>query len=105
DRRDEVMNYVVAEYGKEKVAQIITFGTLGAKAVLRDVGRAQGISYGDVDRVARMIPTGYRKADKGEIKPWSIGDALQLLPEFSDAYEADDVIKHLVDTGLVIVPF
>ena len=99
DRRDEVMNYVVGEYGRDKVAQIITFGTLGAKAVLRDVGRAQGMSYADVDRMARLIPAGYRKAEKGEIKAWSVDDAIQFIPEFSEAYHADDVIKSLVDTG------
>ena len=99
DRRDEVMNYVVGEYGRDKVAQIITFGTLGAKAVLRDVGRAQGMSYADVDRMARLIPAGYRKAEKGEIKAWSVQDALDLIPEFREAFEADEVVQNLVDTG------
>ena len=99
DRRDQVMNYVVEQYGRDKVAQIITFGTLGAKAVLRDVGRAQGRNYADVDAVARMIPTGYRKADKGEIKSWTVEDSLELIPEFRERYDSDDVIKDLVDTG------
>ena len=56
DRRDEVLHYVIDKYGSDRVAQIITFGTLGAKAALRDVGRALGMSYGDVDRIARMVP-------------------------------------------------
>ena len=56
DRRDEVIAYVSQKYGQDHVAQIITFGTLGARAALRDVGRALGMPYGDVDRVARLVP-------------------------------------------------
>ena len=56
DRRDEVIQYVGAKYGDDRVAQIITFGTMGAKAAIRDVGRALGMAYGDVDRVARLVP-------------------------------------------------
>ncbi len=55
-RRDEVINYVSQQYGSDHVAQIITFGTMGARAAIRDVGRALGISYGDVDRIARLVP-------------------------------------------------
>ena len=55
--RDKVINYVVEKYGKSSVAQIITFGTMGAKAAIRDVGRVLGMSYGDVDRVAKLVPT------------------------------------------------
>ena len=54
--RDKVINYVVEKYGKGSVAQIITFGTMGAKAAIRDVGRVLGMSYGDVDRVAKLVP-------------------------------------------------
>jgi len=56
DRRDEVITYVSQRYGSDHVAQIITFGTLGARAALRDVGRAQGLPYSDVDRIAKLIP-------------------------------------------------
>jgi len=56
DRRDEMIAYVTEKYGREHVAQIITFGTLGAKAAVRDVGRALGLPYSEVDRVARLIP-------------------------------------------------
>jgi DNA polymerase III subunit alpha len=56
DRREEVIRYAAERYGRDRVAQIVTFGTLGAKAALRDSGRALGMSYGDVDRVARLIP-------------------------------------------------
>src|SRR6185503_2919710 len=55
-RRGEVIQYVSEKYGRDRVAQIITFGTLGAKAVLRDVGRVMGVPYGKVDRVAKMVP-------------------------------------------------
>ena len=57
DRRDEMIRYAAERYGPDRVAQIITFGTLGAKAAIRDVGRALGMSYADVDRVARLVPT------------------------------------------------
>ena len=56
DRRDEMIRYAAEKYGHDRVAQIITFGTLGAKASIRDVGRALGMTYADVDRVARLVP-------------------------------------------------
>ena len=56
DRREEVINYVVSKYGREHVAQIITFGTLGAKAAIRDTGRALAIPYENVDRIAKLVP-------------------------------------------------
>ena len=56
ERRGEVINYVVDKYGKDHVAQIITFGTLGAKAAIRDVGRVLEIPYAEVDRVAKLVP-------------------------------------------------
>ena len=56
DRREEVIRYAAERYGRDRVAQIVTFGTLGAKAAIRDTGRALGMSYGDVDRVARLVP-------------------------------------------------
>ena len=99
DRRDEVIDHVVQRYGADRVAQIITFGTLGAKAALRDTGRALGMPYGFVDGVARKIPAGYFKGEKGEIKSWTIELAKQELPEFRQAYDSDPEIKRLVDTG------
>src|SRR5260370_22924612 len=56
DRRDEVIRYVAERYGRDRVAHIITFGTLGAKAAIRDVGRVLGMAYGDVDRIAKLVP-------------------------------------------------
>ena len=89
DRRDEVLSYVTERYGKERVAQIITFGTLGAKASLRDVGRSLGMSYADVDRVARLVP----------FKARTLEDALATSPEMREIQDADESIKVLVDTA------
>ena len=87
DRRDEVLHYVIERYGSDRVAQIITFGTLGAKAALRDVGRSLGMSYGDVDRIARMVP----------LKSRTLQDALRVNPELNSTYQADENIHKLVD--------
>ena len=89
DRRDEVLHYVIERYGSDRVAQIITFGTLGAKAALRDVGRALGMSYGDVDRVARQVP----------FKARTLEDALQLNSEFQELYQSNGEVHKLVDTA------
>ena len=91
DRRDEVINYVVDKYGREHVAHIITFGTLGARAAVRDVGRALNMSYADVDRVARMIPT-------------RLGITLQDAKsdpesELGEAVAVDESIRTLVETA------
>ncbi|MBM3932891.1 MAG: DNA polymerase III subunit alpha [SAR202 cluster bacterium] len=90
DRREEVLNYVVERYGREHVAQIITFGTLGPKAAIRDVGRALAMPYGDVDRIARLVP------NKLKI---TLDDALATSTELKELYDADEGIKNLVDTA------
>ena len=90
DRRDEVINYVVSKYGRDHVAQIITFGTLGARASIRDVGRALAMPYAEVDRVARLVPI------RLNIK---LDDAIKSSPELEEVYEADEDIKKLVDTA------
>ncbi len=87
DRRDEVLHYVIDKYGNDRVAQIITFGTLGAKAALRDVGRALGMSYGDVDRIARMVP----------FKARNLEDALKVSPELQGSYDSNEAVRDLVD--------
>ncbi|HEX7475128.1 MAG TPA: DNA polymerase III subunit alpha, partial [Dehalococcoidales bacterium] len=87
-RRQEVIDYVSKKYGADHVAQIITFGTLGARAALRDVGRALGMSYGDVDRVARLIPFGVGM---------TLDHALEINAELKQIYDADSIIKKLVD--------
>ena len=89
DRRDEVLSYVTRRYGRDKVAQIITFGTLGAKASLRDVGRSLGMGYADVDRVARLVP----------FKSRTLEDALSVSQELKDIYQSDESIHNLVDTA------
>jgi len=100
DRRDEVIDYVARRYGRDRVSQIITFGTMAAKAVLRDTGRVLGMSYGHVDRIAKMIPT--RPLDislddaLGE-SPKSREEPQRVSPELREAYAADDEVRQLVD--------
>ncbi|HEU0020421.1 MAG TPA: DNA polymerase III subunit alpha, partial [Dehalococcoidia bacterium] len=89
DRRDEVLRFVIDRYGSDRVAQIITFGTMGAKAALRDVGRGLGMSYGDVDRIARMVP----------FKSRTLEDALKANAELRDCYENEEAVKILVDNA------
>ena len=94
DRRDEMIRYAAEKYGHDRVAQIITFGTLGAKASIRDVGRALGMSYADVDRVARLVPV--MPASFGTM---TIEKAFEESSEFKDLYEADEQIAKLIDTA------
>ena len=89
DRRDEVLRYVIDRYGSDRVAQIITFGTMGPKAALRDVGRGMGMSYGDVDRIARMVP----------FKSRTLSDAMSANPELMESYQGDTAIQSLVDNA------
>jgi len=89
-RRDEVIAYVSKKYGKDHVAQIITFGTLGARAALRDVGRALGMAYGDVDRVARLVP--FRPG-------MTLERALEENSELRAIYGEDKIIRKLVDSA------
>ena len=89
DRRDEVLHYVIDKYGSDKVAQIITFGTMGAKAALRDVGRGLGMPYGDVDRIAKMVP----------LKSRTIKDAMIANPELQSEYDSEVSIRTLVDNA------
>ena len=91
NRRDDVIAYVTEKYGKEKVAQIITFGTMKARAAVRDVGRALGIPYSKCDRIAKMIPIGKQGFDM------TIEKALGLSPEFAEIYAKDPETKKIVD--------
>jgi DNA polymerase-3 subunit alpha len=90
DRRDEVIAYVTNRYGKDHVAQIITFGTLGARAAIRDVGRALGMSYSDVDRVARLVP--FRPG-------MTLERAMDENSELRTIYEEDKIVRNLVDSA------
>jgi DNA polymerase III subunit alpha len=90
DRRAEVIDYVAKKYGHDRVAQIITFGTMGAKAVVRDVGRAMGWAYGDVDRIARTIPSQLNM---------TLDRALQESKELRQQYESDSDARELIDNA------
>jgi DNA polymerase III subunit alpha len=90
ERRDEVIGYVQDRYGAEQVAQIITFGTLQARAVLRDVGRVLQMPYGQVDRLAKMVP-----ADPAN--PVSLAQAIAGEPRFADARAEEPVVGRLLD--------
>jgi DNA polymerase-3 subunit alpha len=85
-RRDEVINYVAQKYGKDKVAQIITFGTMAARAVVRDVGRALGYPYLFCDKIAKLIPFGF-----------TLDETLAKIPEFRQIYETDEKAQKLID--------
>lgn len=91
DRRDEVIAYVTEKYGNDKVAQIITFGTMEARQSVRDVGRALGMTYAQPDRIAKMIPPGAQGF------PMTIDKALQSVPELAYAYENESETKKLLD--------
>ena len=90
DRRDEVIRFAHERFGADKVAQIITFGTLGAKAAIRDVGRALGMTYADTDRVARYVPNALHI---------TLDEALAQSLEMKQAYEEDTRVRRLVDTA------
>ena len=90
ERRQEVINYVIEKYGADKVAQIITFGTMKAKAAVRDVGRAMNMSYGDVDVIAKAIPFDLKM---------TIDKALDMNPELKASYEEDRRVRELLDTA------
>ncbi len=90
DRRDEVIDYVKAKYGEDHVAQIVTFGTMAARAAVRDVGRAMGMAYGDVDKIAKLIP--YQLGI-------TLDRALETTPALRQLQSQEDV-KTLLDTAL-----
>lgn len=92
DKRSEVMTYCARKYGEDKVAQIITFGTLGAKGAIRDVGRVMDIPLSEVDRVTKLITTAPNKAI-------TIQEALETLPDFKAAYDSAEYLKELIDNA------
>lgn len=85
-RRNEVIDYVAQKYGSDKVAQIITFGTMASRAVVRDVGRAQGLPYGYCDKIAKMIPFGL-----------TLDETLAKVDEFRNLYTSDPQAQELID--------
>ena len=90
NRRGEVINYVTQKYGRDNVAQIITFGTMAAKAAIKDVGRAMDIPYADVDRIAKMVPATLNI---------TLDQALDDSPQLQQAYEDEIQVRKLIDTA------
>src|ERR1700726_3698645 len=90
NRRSEVINYVTQKYGRDNVAQIITFGTMAAKAAIKDVGRAMDIPYSDVDRIAKMVPTQLNI---------TLDQAIEDSPQLREAMEKDGQIRELMQTA------
>jgi DNA polymerase III subunit alpha len=93
DRRDEVIDYVQSRYGRESVAQIITFGKLQARMVTRDVGRVLQLPYGQVDRLSKMIPM-------NPAAPVTLGQAIELEPRLQEERDRDPAVKALFDIAL-----
>ena len=93
DKRDRVIRYVRDEYGHDRVAAIITFGKLQARAVLRDVGRVLGMPYGQVDRICKLVPN-------NPANPTTLAKALETEQLLKEQYEADEEIKRLIDLAL-----
>jgi DNA polymerase-3 subunit alpha len=91
DRRDEVIDYVRKLYGEDKVAQIGTFGTMMARAAVRDVSRALGYSYGEGDRIAKLIPIGSQGF------PMTIDHAFEIVPELKKIYDDEDSVRDIID--------
>jgi DNA polymerase-3 subunit alpha len=91
DRRADVINYVSEKYGRDHVAQIITFGTMAARAAIRDVARAMDYPYAEADRLAKLVP------DTLKI---TIKDALRLEPRLKEAYDTDETVRKLLDIAM-----
>ncbi len=92
DRREEVIRYVQQKYGRDQVGQIITFGTLQARAVLRDVGRVLQMPYGQVDRLCKMVP-------QNPANPVKLADAIANEPRFAEEAEKEPIVQTLLDTA------
>jgi DNA polymerase-3 subunit alpha len=94
DRRDEVIDYVRQKYGQDRVAQIITFGTLKAKAVIRDVGRVLNMPYAEVDKIAKLVP--FSIPSKPNPLDVTIDEALEIEPRLKELMETDEQVEHLI---------
>jgi len=91
--RDEVLRYVEDKYGRDRVAQIITFGKLQARAALRDVGRVLEMPYGQIDRICKMVPN-------NPANPVKLGEAISGEPQLQELRDSDDAVAHLIDIAL-----
>ncbi|MCL5291306.1 MAG: DNA polymerase III subunit alpha [Actinobacteria bacterium] len=94
ERRGEVIDYVTKKYGEDKVAQIITFGTMAARAAIRDAGRVFDVPYGVVDKIAKLVPEGLYKN-----KQWTIKAALENSPELGERYQNDETARQIIDAA------
>lgn len=94
DRRDEVIEYVQKKYGKDRVSQVIAFGTMKSKGAIKDVGRVMGIPYGETDRLSKLVP--------GEVMPVSLKDALEQSKELNAYYKKNDQTKIHIETSMAI---
>jgi DNA polymerase-3 subunit alpha len=90
DKRERVIEYIIHKYGADRVAQIITFGTMAARAAIRDVGRALDIPYGEVDKIAKMVPT-----ELGV----TLDRALSIAPDLMELYSQDYTARQIIDTA------
>ena len=95
-RRQEVIDYVKRKYGEDHVAQIVTFGTMAARGSVRDVGRVMGVPYGEIDALAKLIPSG-----PGALHI-TLEESLKLSKQLRDTYDGDPNIKKLIDTAMAI---
>ena len=86
--RDQVINYVSEKYGRDRVAQIITFGTMMARAAIRDAGRVLDVPYGSVDRIAKLVPEGPKVY---------LADCMKKGAELRQAYDGDELVRQIVD--------
>ena len=96
DRRDEVIHYLMDKYGQDKVAHIVTFGTMMGRAAIRDIGRVLGVTYGEVDRLAKLVPPPHQ----GFHKP--LHDAIKEVPELKELYGSSPTYKKLLDLAVKI---
>ena len=93
DRRDEVIRYVQEKYGRDRVAQIITFGKLQARAVLRDVGRVLSLPFGQVDRICKLVPN-------NPANPVTLAEAIETEPRLQEMRDEDDAVEALIEKAL-----
>ncbi|TSC66593.1 MAG: DNA polymerase III subunit alpha [Microgenomates group bacterium Gr01-1014_80] len=96
DRRDEVIQYVMDKYGQDRVAHIVTFGTMMGRAAIRDIGRVLAVPYGEVDRIAKLVPPPHQ----GFHKP--LKDAIKEVPELADLYRTNEQYKKMLDLAVKV---
>ncbi len=96
DRRDEIIHYLMSKYGEDKVAHITTFGTMMGRAAIRDIGRVLAVPYGEVDKIAKLIPMPHQGFHK------TLSDALKEVPDLKAAYDSNAQYKKMIDLAIKI---